>query len=326
MTEQRDVGQLEEGKLQSVRGTVEDIDFRGTQSGGCVLGVLVRTPSGHVRALWFNQPFMRERFVFGQRVLVSGKPRQNGLVWEIPHPRVETLADDEDEPVGKILPVYPLTEGLQQWQARRIVREALEEYVALLEEVFPAAYLEAHDLWPLGRALPQIHFPDDRDSLARARRRLVYQELFILQLALALKRRQQQQGRKAPPLEATAQIDARIRRLFPFELTAGQQQSIAEIAADMAQPLPMNRLLQGDVGSGKTVVALYAMLLAVAHRHQAVLMAPTEVLARQHALTVEKLLAASQVRRVQLSGGMPAAKRSAVLEQIAAGEIDLVVG
>ena len=101
----------------------------------------------------------------------------------------------------------------------------------------------------------------------------------------------------APPLEATAQIDARIRRLFPFELTAGQRQAIGEIAADMAQPLPMNRLLQGDVGSGKTVVALYAMLLAIAHRHQAVLMAPTEVLARQHALTVEKLLAASQVRR-----------------------------
>ena len=320
------MGQLEEGKLQSVRGTVEDIDFRGTQSGGCVLGVLVRTATGHVRALWFNQPFMRERFAFGQRVLVSGKPRQNGLVWEIPHPRVETLADDEDEPMGKILPVYSLTEGLQQWQARRIVREALEEHVALLEEVFPAAYLEGHDLWPLGRALPQIHFPDDRESLARARRRLVYQELFILQLALALKRRQQQHERKAPPLEATAQIDARIRRLFPFELTPGQQQAIAEIAADMAQPLPMNRLLQGDVGSGKTVVAIYAMLLAVAHRHQAVLMAPTEVLARQHALTVETLLAASQVRRVQLSGGMPAAKRSAVLEQIAAGEIDLVVG
>ena len=154
--------------------------------------------------------------------------------------------------------------------------------------------------------MPQIHFPDDQESLDRARRRFVYQELFVLQLALAVKRQQQHDQRKAPPLEATAKIDARIRRLFPFELTAGQKQAIAEIAADMAGPLPMNRLLQGDVGSGKTVVAVYAMLLAVAHGYQAVLMAPTEVLARQHAQTLERLLAASQVRRAQLTGGLPA--------------------
>ncbi len=325
MTDERDADDLEEGKLQSVRGAIEDIDLRGTSSGGCVLGVLVRSRRGHVRALWFNQPFLRERFAFGQHVLVSGKPRRSGMIWEIVHPRVETLGD-EDEPVGKILPVYPLTEGLQQWQMRNIVRDALAAHVELLEEVFPGGYLEQHDLWPLRRALPQIHFPSDREGLARARRRLAYQELFILQLALALRRRRQHEQRQAPPLEATAQIDARIRRLFPFELTAAQRQAIEEIAADMGQPLPMNRLLQGDVGSGKTVVALYAMLLAIAHRHQAVLMAPTEVLARQHALTVEQLLARSQVRRAALTGGMAAKQRTALLEQIAGGEIDLVVG
>ena len=140
---------------------------------------------------------MRERFFFGQRVLVSGKPKHDGLVWQMSHPRVETLADDEDEPVGKILPVYPLTEGLQQWQLRRIVREALSTaHVELLDEVFPAAYLQAHDLWPLRRALPEIHFPRDQESLERARRRLVYQELFILQLALALKRQQQPSSKR----------------------------------------------------------------------------------------------------------------------------------
>jgi ATP-dependent DNA helicase RecG len=326
LTEQREIGQLEEGKLQSVRGVVDDIELRGTSSGGCVLGVLVRCPTGHLRALWFNQPFMRDRFFFGQRVMVSGKPKLDGMVWEMTHPRVETLADDEDEPVGKILPVYPLTEGLQQWQMRKIMHGVLESHVDLLDEVFPAEYQQAHDLWPLRQALPAIHFPDDQESLAKARRRLAYQELFILQLALAVKRRQEHEQRKAPPLEATAQIDARIRRLFPFELTAGQRQAIAEISADMREPLPMNRLLQGDVGSGKTVVALYAMLLAVAHHYQAVLMAPTEVLARQHALTLEKLLAASQVRRGQLTGGMAAKARSELLDQIAAGQIDLVVG
>jgi ATP-dependent DNA helicase RecG len=322
----RQVHQLEEDKLQSVCGTVEDIELRGSSSGRCVLGILVQAGTGYLRGLWFNQPFMRERFSLGQRVVLSGKPRRDGLMWEMAHPKVETLAEDEEEPAGRILPVYPLTEGLQQWQIRKIVQEAVDAHAGALEEVFPPEYLEAHDLWPLARALPQVHAPSDRESLARARRRLVYQELFILQLALAVKRWQQHDQRRAPPLEATAQIDARIRRLFSFELTAGQNQAIAQIAGDMGKPLPMNRLLQGDVGSGKTAVAVYAMLLAVAHGYQVAMMAPTEILARQHAMTLDKLLASSRVRRAQLTGGLTAKQRQALLEQIAAGEVDLVVG
>ncbi len=325
-SDERDVEQLEEGKLQSVRGVVEDIDLRNTSSGGCVLGVSLRCRTGQLRAIWFNQPSMRDRFQFGQRVMFSGKPKYEGLVWQMTHPKVETLDAEEEEPATKILPVYPLTEGLLQWQMRKIVRGTLETYMEVLDEVFPEEYLQAHDLWPLSRALPQVHFPDDQESLDRARRRLVYQELFILQLALAVKRRQQHDQRKAPTLEATAKIDARIRRLFPFELTAGQERAIAEIAADMSGPIPMNRLLQGDVGSGKTVVAVYAMLLAVAHGCQAVLMAPTEVLARQHSLTLDKLLADSRVRRAQLTGGLPPGRRTALLELIAAGEVDVIVG
>jgi ATP-dependent DNA helicase RecG len=326
LSDEREVQQLEEGKLQTVRGVVDDIDLRTTSVGGCILGISLRCRTGQLRALWFNQPFMRERFIFGQRLMFSGKPKYEGLVWQMSHPRVEVLDDEEDEPVTKMLPVYPLTEGLQQWQIRKIVRAALETCVAVLDEVFPDEYLRSHDLWPLRQALPQIHFPADQAGLDRARRRLVYQELFILQLALAIKRQQQHDQRKAPALEATAKIDARIRRLFPFELTAGQEKAIAEIAADMAGPLPMNRLLQGDVGSGKTVVAVYAMLLAVAHGYQAVLMAPTEVLARQHTLTLDKLLAAGHVRRAQLTGGLTPGQRAALLQLIAAGEVDLVVG
>ncbi|MGD0517184.1 MAG: ATP-dependent DNA helicase RecG [Thermoguttaceae bacterium] len=325
-TDEREIGRLEEGKLQTVRGVVDDIEVRVSQSGKTVLGVLIRSGTDYLRALWFNQPFMREKFDYGQRVAVSGKPKFEGLMWQMHHPRVDTLAEDEDEPAGKILPVYPLTEGLQQWHLRKIVRFAVENYAELLDEVFPAEYLDAHKLWPIKKALPQIHFPDDRESLDRARRRFVYQELFVLQLALAVKRRQQHDQCRAPALEATARIDARIQRLFPFELTEGQKQAIAEIACDMAGPLPMNRLLQGEVGSGKTVVAVYAMLLAVAHGYQAVLMAPTEVLARQHALTLDKLLASSKVRRAQLTGGLPSGQRGTLLQQIASGEVDMVVG
>ena len=326
LTDRREIADLEEGKLQSVCGVVEDIDLRSTDSGGSLLGVLVRCGAGHLRAVWFNQPAMRDRFTFGQRLMLSGKPKYQGLVWQMTHPRVETLGEDEQEPAGKLLPVYGLTEGLQQWELRKIVRQALESYGGLLEEAFPEEYLKTHDLWPLSRALPQIHFPDDHEGLAGARRRLVYQELFILQLALAIKRLQQSASHQAAPLEATARIDARIRGLFPFELTEGQRGAIGEIAADMTGDVPMNRLLQGDVGSGKTVVAVYAMLLAVAHGRQAVLMAPTEVLARQHAQTLGKLLAASEVRCGRLMGGLPAKQRAELLQQIAQGQIDIVVG
>lgn len=325
-SDQREVGQLEEGKPQSVRGVIEEIDYRTTASGGSVMGMLVRSPTGYLRGLWFNSPHLREKYKHGQKVLLSGKPKYEGLVWQMHHPRVETLDAEEEEPASLVLPMYPLTEGLQQWHLRKIVRGALDAYLDLLDEVFPEEFRKAHDLLPIKEALPQIHFPADQAALARAKRRFIYQELFVLQLALAAKRRQQHEKRTAPALEATAKIDARIRRLFPFELTEGQKQAIAEISADMAGPLPMNRLLQGDVGSGKTLVAVYAMLLAVAHGYQAVLMAPTEVLARQHAQTLEKLLGASQVRRTQLTGGLTAAKREVLLQLIAAGEVDLVVG
>ncbi len=326
LTDRREIPDLEEGALQTVLGTVEDVELRNTGPGRCVLGVLLRGANGHLRGLWFNQPFFRERFTIGQRFLFSGKPKKNGLVWEMIHPRITALADDEPPPPGEILPIYPLTEGLLQWQMRRIMRAALDAYAGFLEEVFPAEYLEAHGLWPIQQALRAIHFPDSRKALDCARRRFIYQELFILQLALAVKRHQQRTYSRAPALVATPKIDARIRRLFPFELTPSQRQAIAEIVADMGRSEPMQRLLQGDVGSGKTVVAVYAMLLAVAHGYQAALMAPTEVLARQHAQNLDRLLAHSKVRRALLTGGLVPALREAVLAGIKAGKIDLVVG
>ena len=326
MTDLREVHQLEEDKLQSVCGIVEDMELRGSQPGRCVLGVLIRSGGGHLRGLWFNQPFMEEKFKIGQRVMFAGKPKLQGMVWQMSHPKVDWLGEENEEPQGRILPVYPLTEGVQQWQMRKIVGETVAAFGHLLEEIFPDEYLQAHDLWPLRPGDPADPRPRQRRATGRRRAAAGLSGAFLLGLALAVRRHQQHELRQAPPLEATALIDARIRRLFPFELTQGQRQAIAEIGADMGQSRPMNRLLQGDVGSGKTVVALYAMLLAVAHGHQAVLMAPTEILARQHALTIQRFLAGSQVRRAELTGGMPPKQRAAMLEEIAAGRIDLIVG
>lgn len=327
LTTVRTVEQLEEGALQTVCGTVEEFELRGTGPGRSVLGVLIQDrEGGFFRAVWFNQPFMKDKLARGVRVAVTGKPKMKGLFWEMAHPTVAPLAEEEAEPAGEIRPVYALTEGIKQWEMRRIVRETVAEFAPLVDEVFPPEYLAAHNLWPIEKALPEIHRPADWENLARARRRFVYQELFVLQLALAVRRAQQSKYSDAPRLEATAKIDARIRRLFPFELTPGQRLAIEEIAADMGRSAPMNRLLQGDVGSGKTVVAVYAMLLAVAHGYQAVLMSPTEVLARQHVKTLRRLLANSHVRMAELIGGLSPRDRAKMLESIAAGDADVIVG
>jgi len=320
------IGEFVENEPVSVCGVVEEIDLRNTGPGRSWLGMLVRQEKEYLRAIWFNQPWMRERVPVGARVLLSGAPRFNGGRWELVHPRVEPLDDDQTAPSGRILPNYSLTEGIRQWQMRRIVQGVVAEYSECVNEVFPEQYRHAHNLLPIGEAIHEIHGPRDTDSLEQARRRFIYQELFVLQIALALRKRQLTERRSSPALPATAKIDARIRRLFPFELTPSQNQAVAEIDADMAKATPMNRLLQGDVGSGKTVVAEYAMLSAVAHGHQAAIMAPTEVLARQHARTLTEDLRESRVRIALLTGSLGAAERRETLERIASGDIDLVIG
>jgi ATP-dependent DNA helicase RecG len=320
------VADLQDGALVSLRGEIVEVDHRPTSSGGTMTGALVRQDGDYVRAVWFNQPYMAKQLRQGQMVLLSGGVKRRGLMWELAHPRVQPLdLADDDQATGKLVPVYRLCEGLKQRHLRRALQHAVAEYSGELEEIFTADYLAQHNLLPLRQALPWLHFPENHEQLAAARRRFVYQELLMMQLALALKRAQQRSG-QAPVFEASTLVDARIRRLMPFELTAGQNQAIAEIAADMQRDVPMNRLLQGDVGSGKTVVAVYAMLLAVAHRHQAAIMAPTEILARQHWQTLSKLLAGSEVKMALLTGGLTPRQRNDVLIAIAAGKLDLVVG
>ena len=326
MSELREVDQLEEGRLASIVGVIDEVDLRGTGPGKSILGMLLKQGERYLRAIWFNQPYLLQKLTRGRRVMVCGEPKLQGIRWEMTHPKVEFLADDEDTPSGRILPVYPLTEGLNQSQMRRIVQTVVRTHVQYVDEIFPDEFLDQHRLWPIKAALPQIHSPSDPASLEPARRRFIYQELLLLQLALALRKWRLEHGRQAPPLSISAKIDARITRLFPFELTPGQRQAIDETARDMGRNFPMNRLLQGDVGSGKTVVAMYAMLLAVAHGYQAALMAPTEVLARQHAKTLARSLAASKVRIGLLVGSLTLLERTEILRQVAQGELDILVG
>ncbi len=322
----RSIAELSEGETASVCGTIEETDCRNTGLGRSIAAILIRQDDQYLRCLWFNQAYLQNKFRVGQRILVAGQPRRAGFRWEMLHPQTTPLANDETPPRGEILPIYPLTAGINQPQMRRIIRSVVETHAKVLEEVFPEDFLEQHQLSPIHVALPQIHAPTDGLSLDQARRRFIYQELLVMQLALAIRRAKLRGDRRAPKLTCDSRIDSRIRRLFPFELTSDQNQSLKEICADLANEVPMNRLLQGDVGTGKTVVAEYAMLLTVAHGYQAVLMAPTEVLARQHARTLTKNLDQSRVRIALLVGSLTATLRRETLNMIAEGQIDLVVG
>ena len=325
LSEQRAIEQLSEGQPASVVGEVVEVDQKTTQSGKSMVGVLLRQGEGFLRAVWFNQPFMRERFHVGQFVVFSGTPKNRGMRWEIVHPRVTFLEDEGKQP-GPILPVYRLTEGLRQHQIRRITANVVDGLADELPEVFPEEFLQREQLSPIKVALREVHQPTGREGLDAARLRLVFQELLVMQLALAVRQKQLESRQQAPALPASTKIDARIRRLFPFELTESQNQVVQDIASDMSLNVPMNRLLQGDVGSGKTAVAAYVMLVAVAHGHQAVLMTPTEVLAQQHFQTLSELLAQSQVRMHMLTGSTATAARRETVEQLSKGEVDILVG
>ena len=222
--------------------------------------------------------------------------------------------------------MYPASGRLSSRQIKQIILPVLDHLDGLVGEFYDESFLKENDLIGRKDAFAWIHMPPDERKLDQAKRRLKYDELFLMQLGLALRRYRTQHSASATPCMMSDEIDSRIRRRFPFLLTDDQNACIAEIAEDMGRTTPMNRLLQGDVGSGKTVVALYAALLAIANKTQAAIMAPTEILASQHFLSMERYLKDSQVRRVLITGGMTGKKRDEVLAQIRLGEIDIVVG
>ncbi|MCI0376187.1 MAG: ATP-dependent DNA helicase RecG [Gemmataceae bacterium] len=323
----RDMGQLTAGVLQTVRGEIVELDSKELPTGKRVLSVVVADAKGRcVEGVWFGQFFVAQKFRYGLKVAFSGKPKWFRDHWTMQHPRVEILEHAGDEPINKVVAVYPMTENLAADRLRDMVRAGLDSFGELVADILPRGLLSRHGLPALPQALEHAHFPVSVSQGLTAKRRFIYEEFLVLQIALSLRRRELRDARQAPKMPADAEMDARIRRLFPFTLTQDQDRSIAAICKDLKQDRPMQRLLQADVGAGKTAVAVYALLVAVANKHQAALMAPTEVLAQQHWNTLEKYLAQSRVRRFLLTGSLSAKERRQALEDIRAGKIDLVVG
>ncbi len=317
---------IQEGKVQTVRGTVVDIDGRTLSGGRSLTAVLLDCDGQYARGTWFNQRWPLERFRHGESVLFSGKPKHRSGRWEFSHPQVQWLDEDDTHSHGGMLPRYPLTEGLKMHELRRIMRDAVESYGPLIPDYLPDDFRRQHELPQLPDALRQIHLPVDMPQYKSGSRRLIFDDLLEFQLGLAIRRRAWKRQDTAPVLPTTAKIDARIRRLFPFELTEGQNRAIREICADLSTGRAMHRLLQADVGAGKTVIAIYAMLVAIAAGFQAAMMAPTEVLALQHWETLERALTHSRVKRLLLTGNLTAAQRKQALAGICSGDVDFIVG
>jgi ATP-dependent DNA helicase RecG len=327
LSDVRAITDLAPGMLQTVQGEVVEIEGKELASGRRVVSVVIADKNQKcLEGVWFNQPYIARNYRYGQRLAFSGKPRWYRDHWQMNNPRVQILDAADGDNQEQIVPVYPLTENLRADQLRAMMRHAVEQWAGKVPDMLPPALLQRRELPAMEQALRDVHFPQSLPQALAARRRFIYEEFVVLQVALAVRRRELRDRQKASKLPVDTEIDARIRRLFPFTLTADQDKAVWAICRDLAKERPMQRLLQADVGAGKTAVAVYALLVCVANKHQAILMAPTEVLARQHWRTLDKYLAQSRVRRLLLTGALSQKQRRQALADIRDGLVDLVIG
>ena len=321
------------GSMTTIQGVVQSVETQHTRTGKTLLDVVVADGTGQIHATWFN-PWLAKQFYAGLRVSLSGRVEQMRGNLVLNSPEWEPL-DAETLNTGRLVPVYPLTKNLYQKQLRGLVRHALDAARGLIPEHLPDEFCREQCVIGLAEAVEWAHFPDGdtpdeaRNRLEYARRRLAFDEFLTLQLGL-LQRKLQWQGQPGNSISAGPTTLANFIDVLPYTLTGAQQRALAEILADMAKSEPMTRLLQGDVGSGKTVVAAAAAWVAIRAGFQVALMAPTEILAEQHQRGLEALFASLpeqlRPRLGYLTGGVSGAERARVYAGVADGSIELLIG
>ncbi len=310
-----------------------------------IFEALVTDGSGWLSIKWFNQPYLKKilkkdlRFVFYGRVRINpyeGRPElENPQFERLGAGEADRIGEPEDELIhsGRIVPIYHETRGMSSRWVRSAMKRILDDWAGRIGEVLPEPILKRQGLYPLEAALKEIHFPpseSDCESLNRGtsapHRRLIFDDFFLLQLALACSRRELTQRSEGLAFDTQGPCLSRFLASLPFSLTGAQRRVLREISDDMSRPRPMNRLLQGDVGCGKTLVACAGLLIAIQSGHQGALMAPTEILAEQHFLTLRRWLQPLGIRCVLLTSGMGRGERLQALGQIRSGEAKLAVG
>jgi len=320
------ISQLVYGEEVTLIVTVCEAKTREARGGLKITNVLLADLTGTIQVTYFNQPWLQQQFRSGRRIVISGRVDQDlGRL---------TLKQTDWEPLSKelvhtarIVPVYPLTEGLTNRWLRRLIHSVVEYWADKIPDALPAQIRERENLLPLAEALREIHFPSSFEKMEQARRRLALDEFLLIQLGVLRQRKQWREQPGRALIVEPATLDRLIESL-PFKLTGAQQRAINEILSDLQKPQPMSRLLQGDVGSGKTVVAAAAMLVAVTNGAQAALLAPTEILAEQHYKTLTRVFEAlpNPPRVRLLTGSLKNREKEEVRQQIAEGKIDIAVG
>jgi ATP-dependent DNA helicase RecG len=321
------ISQLVYGEEVTLLVTVCEAHTRESHRGGVTITtVLLADTTGKINATFFNQPFLQQQFKSGRRIVISGRVDQDLGHLSFKHPEWEPFSKDLLH-TARIVPVYPLTEGITNRWLRRLIKGIVEYWAPKAADALPEPIRARENLLDAPTALSEIHFPTSPEKMDAARRRLALDELLLIQLGVL---RQRRQWRQVPgrALRADDALQKSFLASLPFQLTNAQQRVLQEILGDIKRPQPMSRLLQGDVGSGKTVVAAAAMLTAAANDAQAALLAPTEILAEQHYKTLSAILAkqANPPRVRLLTGGLKNREKEQARAEIAAGEIDVAVG
>jgi ATP-dependent DNA helicase RecG len=324
---------LEAGETGTIRVEVLGSTPRPFRRRGLsITSVKVGDDSGHLRASWFNQPWVAQKLQPGSTLLLTGSRDKRGFrvsEYELlsGDPSVSRFSDQDGGETAKpvFVPVHPATEQLKASRIREWVEQAID-LAPNLVEALPAELRGRRGLAGVADAVKAVHFPEGEEDVDGARERLAFEELFLYQAVLATRKRTHRTARPAPRFGAAGDLVGRWLESLPFEPTAGQLAAFDDVDGDLDSGEPMARLLMGEVGSGKTVVAVYAMLRAVEAGHQAVLMAPTETLAEQHAATLDRLLGPQLIPFSLLTGATPAPTRKQTLNQLASGELGLILG
>jgi ATP-dependent DNA helicase RecG len=325
------INQLEYGDETTIVGTIWETTSRKIRGGSTLVSSIVADASGTIEAVWFNQPYLVRQLRAGRQIVLSGKVDEYLGRLMLQSPVWEPL-EKELIHTGRMVPIYPLTSGITARWMRRLMKRVVDHWAPRLEDYLPEQIRTRVGLLELPAAIRQIHFPDSEETAAEARHRLSFDEFLFIQLGM-LNQRQEWQSRAGVPIPSDqALLDAFLGSL-PFELTPAQQRSLDQILVDMAQARPMSRLLQGDVGSGKTVVATAAMLMVFAEGKQSALMAPTEVLAEQHYRTITELVSNAEDWGLErppsvalLTGSLRRVQRGKIYAALASGQADIVVG
>ena len=309
----------------AVYGTVVDMKEARPRPRMSILTVVVADGTGAVNLVYFNQPWKRDEFTRGQHILAYGRAEYSYRKIQMQNADTEAVEPERLRGFQKLVPVYPLTEGLKLSRMQELIRQALENAEGLDEDLPPQVVREAR-LMGRREAVEAIHFPPSWAAQKAARRRLAFEELFFMQAGIALLREKRRQGRSGIKCAPSGRLVAAVRARFPFTLTAGQRQAFADIEDDMEGLVPMQRLVQGDVGSGKTAVAALAIAKMTENGYQSALMVPTEVLAQQHFATLSEWFEGLPIRTALFTGQTKASEKRDILEALAAGDIDVLIG